>query len=602
LLVVAGERVRRIAANGVISTVIGGGRFKIDPLALNHRWLFPAGVALDSRGNIYVAGGNNLVRMVSPDGITGDAAGHVVMGDDDVARAPFGFAGDGGLAADALLNEPQAVVVDALDNVYIADTRNNRIRKVTPVPTPRTPGGVGAFAPFRTYWGGCLGTSMAVADITGDGRDDAVMLTSDWGPQGFDQANDGLLNLFVQQADGALAAPLKYRHYDGASYDYSTVNPVSGPATGDLDGDGRADVVVGGKDGIRIFLGRADGLAPGVRYGGVPHAQVAQSVVVVDANADGRLDVVTLSGGRAEGGSYPDDQYGLLTFFGDGNGGIVGKAFVPMQAPHWGQLQVHDLDGDGRSDLVGRWADTYQVDGMYRYRHGVAWRPGQPGGGFGAERRTSIDGWNATHPYTVGDPDGDGRKDILMAASANMPQAYYVLLSQDASGNFAETRRWDAFDVPQDLLAQDMDGDGRTDLLVVHGGWHAIGLHQGTGIGLDTEIKYYIDESSNQTFPALATGDLNGDGCRDVAMGDRNFGLVVLTGKACVTEMPGSQPIAVPPKPQQAGSGAQASPVAGEAMAVGPLSLAARRMLGHPFALATFAGFVLLGMALRFRR
>lgn len=602
MLIVSGERVRRVDAGGVISTVIGGGRFKIDPLALQHRWLFPAGVAADSRGNLYVASGNNTVRVVSPAGIADDAAGRVVMGDEDVARAPFGFAGDGGASRDALLNEPQAVAIDAYDNLYIADTRNNRIRKVTPVPTPRTPGGVNAFAPFRAHAVGSHGMSIAVADVTGDGRDDAVMLTSDWGPQGPEPANDGMVNLFVQQADGTLAAPLKYRHYGDQPYDYAAVNPVNGPAVGDLDGDGRADVVVGVNNGIRIFLGRPDGLAPGVLHASLPRAESTGTLVVVDINGDGHLDVVATSSGRAEGGTHPDDLVGFIYYYGNGTGSIASREFVPMQEPYWGMLQVHDVNGDGRPDLVGRWADTYQVDGMYRYRHGVAWRLHLPGAGFAAERRTSIDGWNATHPYTVGDMDGDGRKDILMAASANMPRAYYVLLTQDATGGFTETRRWEAFDVPQELRAVDMNGDGQSDLLVVHGGWHAIGLHQGTGIGLDTEIKYYTDESSNQTFPALATGDLNSDGCPDVAMGDRNFGLVVMTGTACVTEMPGSPPLVVPPKPQQASGDSPSSAEGNGGSPAGPISMALRRLLDHPFPIAMFFGFGLLAVALRFRR
>lgn len=549
LYIAGGERVRRVDTNGVISTVAGGGHFKIDPVATNYRWMFPYGVALDSRGNLYVASGNNLVRMVNSDGIAGDAAGQILLEFGDVAGAPFGFGGDGGPATAAKLYEPEAVAIDGLDNLYIADTRNNRIRKVTPVPTPRIPIGVEAFAPYRTYPVGSWGWAAAIADVTGDGRDDALMLTNGWGPGYEEPANDNRLNLFVQNPDGTLAAAKKYAHNDDAS-----LASTSAIATGDLNGDGRADVVVGMHDGIQIYLGRADGLVRGVASAGLPHAQAVAQLVILDVNGDGKLDIVALGGGRAEGGSYPDDLYGFIHFYGDGVGGVGSKLFVSMEGGrNWGSLVAHDLNGDGSKDLMGSWSDMYQTpDGMWHYRAGIAWKLRLPGGGFAPAKFASIeDAYNSAASFAVGDFNGDGRKDVVMARDSNAPQAFYSMLTQDAAGDFNEVRRWQAYDAPHLLVAADMNQDGVDDLLVAHSGWHAIGFHPGDWQGLDVEVKYFVDESSNQALPGLAVGDLNGDGCKDVAMGDRNYGMVVLTGVRCIIGEQGRQPL-LPPKPIQA--------------------------------------------------
>src|SRR5205085_12111469 len=83
----------------------------------------PAGVAVDATGNLYMADtSNNRVRRVTPNGIINTIAG----------TGTAGFSGDGASPMAAQLNNPAGVAVDATGNLYIADTSNNRVRRVTP--------------------------------------------------------------------------------------------------------------------------------------------------------------------------------------------------------------------------------------------------------------------------------------------------------------------------------------------------------------------------------------------------------------------------------------------------------------------------------------
>ena len=130
--------VRKIAANGTITTVAGTGTpgFSGDGgPAAGAQINGPFGVTVDSAGNLYIADtGNGVVRKVSPNGSISTVAG----------TGTLGYSGDGGPARNAWLNGPESVAVDAAGNLYIADTFNGRIRRVGADGIIATVAGVGS--------------------------------------------------------------------------------------------------------------------------------------------------------------------------------------------------------------------------------------------------------------------------------------------------------------------------------------------------------------------------------------------------------------------------------------------------------------------------
>ncbi len=102
------DRIRIVTPDGIINT-----------FALGQWFESPMGVATDGAGDVYVADGLKI-REVTPDGVVHTFAG----------TAGQGYSGDGGPATAAMLNQPNGVVVDGSGNVLIADTHNNRVRKV----------------------------------------------------------------------------------------------------------------------------------------------------------------------------------------------------------------------------------------------------------------------------------------------------------------------------------------------------------------------------------------------------------------------------------------------------------------------------------------
>ena len=117
-------RVRRVDASGTITTVAGTGErgYSGDGgPAVEAEFGFVLDVAVDGAGNLYIADSvNNRVRRVDASGIITTVAG----------TGEEGYGGDGGPAVEARLNFPAGVAVDSGGNLYIGDVENFRIRRV----------------------------------------------------------------------------------------------------------------------------------------------------------------------------------------------------------------------------------------------------------------------------------------------------------------------------------------------------------------------------------------------------------------------------------------------------------------------------------------
>ena len=119
------NRIRKVDTSGIITTVAGNGTAGYSgdgAFATNASLQFPDGVAVDSLGDLFIADtGNNLLREVTANGIITTVAGN----------GTGAYSGDGGPATNASLFRPRGVTVDSSGNLFIADSYNNRIRKVT---------------------------------------------------------------------------------------------------------------------------------------------------------------------------------------------------------------------------------------------------------------------------------------------------------------------------------------------------------------------------------------------------------------------------------------------------------------------------------------
>ena len=120
------HRIRKITPSGIVTTFAGGGFSGwgngsfLDGIGTNARFNYPGGLAVDSVGNVYVSDTvNNRIRKISSSGVVSTLAGSGNTGS---------FDGIGELSS---FNYPVGLAVDSFGNVYVSDTQNHRIRKIT---------------------------------------------------------------------------------------------------------------------------------------------------------------------------------------------------------------------------------------------------------------------------------------------------------------------------------------------------------------------------------------------------------------------------------------------------------------------------------------
>jgi len=129
----ASNSIKFVTANGTVSTFAGNSQGFANGNGTNASFYYPYGVNRDAAGNLYVADSqNNMIRKIDPSGNVTTFAGNGAAGSND------------GAGSQATFDDPNSVAIDASGNLYIGDSKNNKVRKITPAGIVSTYAGTGA--------------------------------------------------------------------------------------------------------------------------------------------------------------------------------------------------------------------------------------------------------------------------------------------------------------------------------------------------------------------------------------------------------------------------------------------------------------------------
>jgi serine/threonine protein kinase len=330
---------------------------------------------------------------------------------------------------------------------------------------------------------------LVAGDFNGDGQPDLAVAN-------YDSNN---VSVLIHRP------PAPYRSFLGPAVDYPAGAAPHAVAVGDLDRDGRADVVTANRadNSVSVLRGKGDGtFAPAVRFA---TGKGPVAVVVADVNGDGRPDLVTADSGG--------DTVSVL--LGNGDGTFRGAvSYATGKNPL--AVAVADINRDGKPDLVVADYDDGTVSVLL----------GRGDGTFHKAVRFPAGG--QPRAGAVADFNGDGKLDLALANRFQVGGVSVLLGKGD--GTFQDAVRYPAGSFPVAVVAADFNRDGKIDLAVLNWGSQDVNVFLGKGDGtFPTAVNYPATG-----YPvALVTADLDGAGKLDLTVaGTQGNAVWVLPGNS----------------------------------------------------------------------
>ena len=359
--------------------------------------------------------------------------------------------------------------------------------------------GDGSFGPAATYDGAAEARQLGVADLNGDGVPDLVINEATVDP---DKAG---VNVLLGVGDGSFGRKSTYYAGDTRAF-----------AVGDLDGDGKSDVLAS-VDLLVNGTKRGELAALGGRGDGTLKAPLFSLV--------GRTFPVSLTPVDFNGDAYPDlavawsstNEVGLLIGRGDGSFELRRPVLIPDlggfpsgSGPK--EVTLADIDGDGRAEFVVALSTSGAIVSVPLDNTGNAGTPVYRNAGLGFNDLSAF-----------GDFNSDGVVDVVNVHRVfGTDQGLAVVLRGRGNGSFAASAAVAVGAETQAVVAGDLNNDGHLDLVFSNAGVRDSSLNYNGSLTVmlgngDGTFKTPVAVAQSQPFGALALVDLNGDGFLDIA-------------------------------------------------------------------------------------
>jgi hypothetical protein len=349
-----------------------------------------------------------------------------------------------------------------------------------------------AFSSLTTIATGLGPQSIFSMDLDGDGKPDLVIA-------------DGDSNI-VTVYHNTSSAPGSVSFVPQGSYVMGSDDYPIGVTAGDLDGDGKPEIVVSNFYTPVILVFRNTSTPGNISFAApisLATGNYATAAVIADLNGDGKPEIMVACGGSDYLATYTNKStVGNLSFY--------AKVTWPVptsSAPF--KVEVADIDGDGLPDMAAANGNTNLVS-VFRNTSSI-------GGAVSFAAHVDFATGNAPQGIAIGDLDGDGKPDLAVANNNDNTLSLLRNTSSPGTVSFGAQQVVNSGSGAYDLVISDLDGDGKPDIAVDDESGGAVSVHKNISTVGTIAVNPNVDYATGNVPFAITTADYDGDGMPDLA-------------------------------------------------------------------------------------
>lgn len=281
----------------------------------------------------------------------------------------------------------------------------------------------------------------------------------------------------------------------------------NGIAISDIDGDGKPDLSVSAASSSKYFVYRNTSTNGNISFASPISILTGNSpvgIAAADFNADGKTDIVVPNSDSTISVYKNTSTIGNITF-------AAKIDFTTGYVPQF--PSIGDFDGDGKPDIVVSNTGETTIS---------VFRNTTSSGAISFASKINLSSLSTAWLTAIGDLDGDGKLDIVVADYGNT-NVTVVFRNISTSGNilFAPKVNLSAATGPWGVAISDLDGDGKPDIAITD---NKVSIYKNTCTNGTISFTPRVNYSTSTTFNGIAIGDLDGDGKPDIVAtrGDTN--------------------------------------------------------------------------------